>query len=394
MVLASALHYNNLNVMQKEEIIAIAVKVSEGSATKEEIGIYIQHIETFIVENPDWETINEETRQAIGAQLKKDIQKQIYKKRQLWPRIAVAAAIATIIFGSWFFNRSVPFVKSGEKISAENDIAPGRKGATLTLASGKKIRLSETASGEIAKEGGISVHRTVDGQLIYEISDSVTELPHKKNMHITNTLSTGKGETYIITLPDKSKVWLNTASSITYTTHLVQNGKRRVNLSGEAYFEIAKDRDHPFVVESNNQDVTVLGTHFNINSYGNKTSTTTTLLEGSIKVTSGSGNTLLIPGQQSVLSASGKLSVREVDTELAIAWTNNKFMFDGQTIQEIMKVVALWYDVEIVYEGEVPDDKFVGSVSRFEKISKVLQALEKTENVHFRVSGRKIYVSK
>ena len=394
MVLTGALHYNNRNVMRKEEIIAIAAKVSEGSATKEEMAIYIQHIETFVGENSDWEIIDEAARQAIGAQLKKNIRKHIHKKRHLWPRIAVAAAIASIIFGAWFFNPSVRFIKIGEEISAENDIAPGRQGATLTLANGKKIRLSETASGEIAREGGVSMRRTADGQLIYELSDSVTEVPHEKNMHITNTLSTGKGETYIVTLPDKSKVRLNSASSITYTTYPVQNGERRVNLSGEAYFEIAKDRDHPFVVESNNQDVTVLGTHFNINSYGNKTSTTTTLLEGSIKVTSGSGNALLVPGQQSILSASGNLSVRAVDTELAIAWTNNKFMFDGQTIQEIMKVVALWYDVEIVYEGEVPDDKFVGSVSRFEKISKVLQALEKTENVHFRVSGRKIYVSK
>jgi transmembrane sensor len=270
-----------------------------------------------------------------------------------------------------------------------NDIAPGKTGATLTLANGKKIRLTDVPMGEVAKESGISITKNVAGQLVYQIKGN----PGESNS--MNTLSTARGETYVVILPDQSKVWMNAASSLTYATSLNEHGIRKVKLDGEAYFEVAKDKVHPFIVETNGQQVEVLGTHFNISGYNDEESIKTTLLEGSVKVIANNNhNKVLKPGQQSSLSATGKLSVTEVDTKLFTAWKDNKFIFDNDDIKSVMRIVQRWYNVEVIYTGQLPDDNFGGKISRFSNVSSVLRILESTGGVHFKIEGRKIYVSK
>jgi transmembrane sensor len=373
--------------MHKEEIISIAVKVSEGTATSDEIAMYINHIDSFIKEYPEWESLDVENKQSIEAQLRSDIQAQIKKGQaklgfdRLWPRmIGIAAAVALVVFGVYFFNyRNDSY--SDSTVLAKHDATPGTVGATLTLANGKKIKLSDAANGEIAKEAGISVTKTADGQLVYQVVDTSDEL------NKTNTLSTAKGETYRVRLPDGSLVWLNAASSLTYSTNIIEDGFRTVVLTGEAYFEVSKDKAHPFIVKSKGQEVKVLGTRFNISSYTDDNNVKTTLLEGSVQV----NNMLLKPNEQSVLE-NHQIRVIPVDAEKIVAWKNGKFVFTSESIKSIMTKLSRWYNVEVIYNGNVDNEVFTGSMSRYDDISKILETISFTQAVHFKIEGRRITV--
>lgn len=382
--------------MQKEEFIDIANKVSEGLATDQEKQLFLFHLGTFAKQNSMWEKLVPEFRQQMEDEIKSNIRAQVFgederkfKTVKLWPRIvAVAAAVALVFFGVYFFNyRNDQHTDSN--VLTTQDVAPGTVGATLTLANGKKIKLSDAVNGEIAKEAGISVTKTTDGQLVYEIK-KITGNPTA-----INTLSTAKGETYILTLPDKSKVWLNAASSLTYSATLLERGVRRVKLEGEGYFEVAKDKAHPFVVESAGQKVEVLGTHFNINSYADEGATVTTLIEGSVRVMPSARNTaardiILKPNQQSSLS-NNQLIVGEANAN-AVAWINGKFRFYETPLQDIMKELARWYDVEVVYQDGIPDRKFTGGINRNVNASEAL-SLFQFSGIQFRIEGKKIIVS-
>lgn len=308
------------------------------------------------------------------------------KRRNLWITIPAAAAILVLIFTSvWYFSKESP---AAIEPAYSNDIPPGKIGATLTLGNGKKIKLTNTHNGRLANEGGVEISKSKDGQLVYKLQSGNS----KENS--LNTLSTGPGEAYQVLLPDGSSVWLNAESSLTYYTRLEENGKRLVKLSGEGYFEITKDKSHPFIVETLNQKVEVLGTHFNINSYKDEPNEKTTLLEGSVKVT-GINDQLgtLLPGQEAVLTAK-MLAIERADVELATAWKNDKFMFESASIGLVMRMIKRWYDVEVIYDGEPPSNKFGGSISRYENVSKVLEILEDTRKVHFKIEGRRIIVTK
>lgn len=307
-------------------------------------------------------------------------------KPKIWPWLVVAASIVLVMgFGSYFFlNKYMPLKHDANFVA---DIAPGKLGATLTLASGKRIHLSDALNGKLAEESGVAISKTEDGQIVYELKRAGA------GSGKMNSLSTAKGETYQLRLPDGSMVWLNAASSLTYAADLNGQGKRRVSLEGEAYFEIFKDKARPFVVESRGQEVEVLGTHFNINAYQDEGMVRTTLLEGRVRVRQGDAQQVLLPGTQAS-NASGRLSVDQVDTDLIVAWKNNNFIFDSQRIEAIMRMIGRWYNVDVVYVGAPPKDTFWGSVSRFDKVSKVLSALESTGQVHFRLQGKTIYVSR
>ncbi|WP_221452983.1 FecR family protein [Pedobacter cryoconitis] len=320
----------------------------------------------------------------ISAQLPSGMKKP-YK---LWPRIvAVAATVSLMVIGVYFFYYSKD--NDSNDVLVVNDVAPGGVGATLTLANGKQVKLSNAASGEIAREAGISVKKTAEGQLVYEIKET-TGGPDK-----FNTLTTAEGETYILTLPDKSKVWMNAASSLTYSSSLNEHGVRRVKLEGEAYFQITKDKLHPFVVESGGQEVEVLGTHFNINSYKDEHNTKTTLLEGSVKVRSAGGNRIILkPNQQAELDGD-QLNVKEVNAKYAIAWKDGYFMFNNENLETVMTRIARWYKVRIVFEDEeAKGGNYFGTISRYEEITKVLKMLSRTELITFKIEGNTIKINK
>jgi transmembrane sensor len=309
------------------------------------------------------------------------------RPHRIWLRIvAVAAAVAIVVSGIYFFNYSYHKTYT-DMTAAVYDIAPGKVGATLTLANGKKIRLSGAQKGEIAKEAGISVTKTVDGQLVYEIKEA------NSASNKINTLSTAKGETYILTLPDKSKVWLNAASSLTYSARLNERGLRKVRLEGEAYFEIAKDKAHPFVVEAAGQSLEVLGTHFNVNAYADESGIKTTLLEGSVRVAGDVENVTLKPGQQSLVSGNRGIDVKEVDVNDVIAWKNGKFRFDDTSLEDVMKQFARWYNVDVVYLDGISNRKFTGGINRNITAAEALSLLQ-FSNVKFKIEGKKIIVTK
>lgn len=321
------------------------------------------------------------------------LQPQQRRTLRLWPRLAVAAAVTVIAFGIWFYTDKIDSLRntfgSGQIIA--NDVAPGGVGATLTLANGEKIRLTDAGNGELARQAGVTVTKSASGEIIYEITSSAKVENHRGAI---NTLSTARGETYQLRLPDGSRVWLNAASSITYSANLLQLGKRKVTLQGEGYFEIAKDKAYPFVVESKGQQVEVLGTHFNVNAYGDEPVISTTLLEGSVKVSQADKEVILKPGQQA-LNEDHAFVVAEVDIDKAVAWKNGLFMFKSEKISEIMKKVQRWYDVDIVYnDGDIGALKFSGTISRYDHVSKLLDILETTGQVHFKIEGRKIIVMK
>lgn len=392
--------------MDSKAIAELFVRVQDGSATEQELAWFNQWYQQYegktrVYTQAELEQIREEMHRKLP------IQAIVPKQVKLWPRIAsIAATVTAIALGIWFFS---DLSRSDSKHGAmryTHDIKPGHNGATLTLANGKKIRLTDAANGQLAEEAGVQVSKSADGELIYEIKE------HKLGGSKINMLSTAKGETYKIILPDKSMVWLNASSSLTYyadlagpETHGTGNAGlvRRVKLEGEAYFEVAKmDRSGrvPFIVESKGQQVKVLGTHFNINSYADEDDVKTTLLEGSVYVAAKlngqnpkEGGVLLRPNQQAATTSRG-IKVKDVDVAIAVAWKDHKFMFESERIENIMKMIARWYNVDVVYKGAVPDDKFGGSVSRFENVAEVLKYLESTGSVHFKIEGRQIIVSK
>ncbi|PBI90901.1 fec operon regulator FecR [Flavobacterium sp. ACN2] len=313
----------------------------------------------------------------------------------LWPRIAAAASIV-LLFGAGIFY----FTKSEVRLEQENiqvvekpkEIAPGGNRGILTLSNGKQIVLSDISSKDIiAKEDQdeVTIKMDANGVITYVINPNADT--SEEDADSFNTLSTPTGGQYNIVLADGTKVFLNAVSSIKYPTQF--NGDQRiVELEGEAYFEVAKNKSKPFLVKSANQTIEVLGTHFNVHAYNNESVVKTTLLEGSVAVSSKNQKAILKPGQQSNISeSSSKIAVKEVDTEAAIAWKNGRFKFDNADLKSVMKQLERWYGIKVEYRGDVSDVRFNGGTFRNKNLSEVLKVLE-LSNIKFKVEGKTIIV--
>lgn len=333
----------------------------------------------------------------LATQLKTDNRDQIisipFYKRSAFIYLMVACLTLTVTGIATIFHKNYPDVKFPDLGLVAQDIPPGGHKATLTLADGKTITLNEAADGELAKEAGMVVRKAGNGQLVYEVSGQIDNAAAVTY----NTISTPKGGTYQIILPDGSIVWLNAASTLRFPTSFASQMERKIELSGEAYFEVAKDVQHPFKVLTTKQEVQVLGTHFNISSYSDDQLVKTTLFEGSVKVKNLQDTerevVILKPGQQSTITG-GATTVSTVDLNDVLAWKNGVFVFNDESLESIMKKVSRWYDVDVVYEGVDKNKLFGGSVSRFDHVSKVLRQLELTGGVHFKVEEGRIIVMK
>jgi len=299
---------------------------------------------------------------------------------------AAAAIIICLCSGAYFLLRSNQ--KPPQQAVANgpvNDALPGRNGAILTLSDGHKVLLDSMTNGVIATQGNMEV-KLQNGAVRY---NKVAEAAATSTIAY-NTMSTPKGRQYQLVLPDGSKVWLNAASSITYPTAFSGND-RKVTITGEAYFEVTNNKTRPFRVKANDMEVEVLGTHFNINSYSDEGSIKTTLLEGSVKVTNGSQPVFLRPGQQAQSAARINV-VSNPDIEQVMAWKNGLFNFEGADVKTVLRQLGRWYDVDVVFEGNIPDRKFGGEMSMDLNLSQVLKSLEKIE-VKFRIEGKKLIVT-
>lgn len=314
----------------------------------------------------------------------------VTNKKRLWKRLIAAASVTLIVSASLFLYQAAQ-LPGASKLVVNNDIAPGGNNAYLTLANGKKLLLRDAENGTLAKESGVTISKSADGQLVYTIDNIQEDAVHKGQY---NTIETPRGGQYQIVLPDGTRVWLNAASSLKYPVRF-SNSQRAVELIGEAYFEVAKDSSRPFVLNALDQVITVLGTHFNVNSYTEEKTRKTTLLEGAVRISStdGRNSALLKPGQE-YESADGKINVSDVNASESIAWKNGEFVFNDEPLESIMNKIARWYDVNIIYENIDPSIRFGGTVGRFTQVSKVLEKLQLTGGVGFRITGRNVTVTK
>ena len=378
--------------MEKEQFLSILTKHLKGDANPAEEKFLFAYYKLFMADQDVLLLLQDNEKEKLKLSIKSNIDAAIQpmatNRHHLWQRIFAAASIVLVVAGLALLytshdNRDV------SRASITAAIRPGTNAATLTLGNGKKIILSGAVNGHLAKEAGVSISKTKDGQIVYEIASGVA-----KETANYNVLSTANGEQYQVILPDQTKVWLNAASSIKYPASFSGLKKRTIILKGEAYFEVAKDKLHPFIVKTHTQEVKVLGTHFNINSYDDEPGVKTTLLEGAVHIgytADHDGNGVTIkPGQQ-VYNINGRMAVTEVIAGDAIAWKEGYFRFNNETMDVVMKKITRWYDVTISYnDPALKKQNVYGSLSRFSNINDVLKLLELTGTVKFKIEGKQI----
>lgn len=345
-------------------------------------------------EVPDqWLKLREDMRAGIEASIQRQepLAKPARVRLLSVYRWVAAAGIALLVCGSYFyFSQQSPSVDAA-KISGNthlqlNDVPPGGSKAVLTLADGSTIVLDSAKNGTLIRQGTVDISKPEDGQLAYN-----TGAPGAKEV-LYNVIATPRGGEYALQLADGSKVWINAASSLRFPTAF--NGdERRVELTGEAYFEVAGDPGKPFKVIVNGIEVAVLGTHFNINAYTDESSIRTTLVEGAVKVTGEHQSLLLSPGQQAQVDKAGEMIlIKKANLDVATAWKNGRFEFEDNSITSVMQQIQRWYNVAVVYDGKIPDIRFSGAISRQENVSKVLSMLELTHLVRFRMENNTIHI--
>ena len=380
--------------MEKTQLVSLAQKYLDGSATEQEIRLLHEWYDA--AGEDEIEMVFTRQEYESGEDIKKRVLTGLQRairpvKIMKW--VAAASVLGVITFGAatWLSlrhstDKQVARVQKTAG-SGNADILPGGNKARLMLEDSSVIVLDETNDGIIKKEEGIEISKE-KGLITYRA-------PHGTGNHgegPVNTLVTPRGGQYQLVLPDGTKVWLNASSSLKFPTSF--SGKeRKVVLTGEAYFEVAKNAAMPFEVAVRDMRVEVLGTHFNIMSYADEDAMNTTLLEGSVKVREGAVSNLLRPGEQASLNrTTKKISVSNVDTDRTIAWKNGLFLFEGATIESVMRQIARWYDVEVVYKGTY-SKHFRGMISRNVNISQALKMLELTSETHFKIDGKTITVT-
>lgn len=369
--------------MSDQEARELLAKYEAGQCTDFEKSLVEQWLFHFNQEPAGW---SDERLTAIQQEVWQQLPQRQVIQISWWPRIAVAASILLCLYIGSYFLLYRGSTKQTNVNSEAVSVLPGGDKATLTLGNGKQIILTAAKNGRLAAEGGAVIHKTADGNLVYQPTPS----DRVSNALMYNTVATPKGGQYHLILADGTGVWLNAASSVKYPTAFTGN-ERRVEITGEAYFEVAPDAGKPFRVTFSEQTVEVLGTHFNINTYTDEPKAKTTLLEGKIRLTKGTYTAMLSPGQEADLAANG-YQVKEADTEQAIAWKNGLFHFDNTDVKALMRQVARWYDIEVAYEGKPTDYRFAGELRRNTNLANVLQILEQG-GIHFRMKGRTLIVT-
>lgn len=308
--------------------------------------------------------------------------------RRMVRRMMAAAAVLLLLVGLfrlWRTYRAESPVPAPVVV-----VAPGGNRAVLTLAGGQKIILDSAAAGILAEQGNTHVQKLGDGQLAYEAGRKGGNTPAAP---LYNTLTTPRGGQYELTLPDGTKVWLDAASSLTYPTAFT-GGSRTVDMTGEAYFEVAHDKKHPFTVRVGGQTIQDIGTHFNVNAYTDEPAQVTTLLEGAVMV----GGHPLRPGEKATVTgatatgAGGVIVVAQGDPDQAVAWKNGLFHFTDAGLQTVMRQLSRWYNVDVTYEGNIPPRQFTGMIGRSLTLNQVLKGLAK-ERVHYQIDGNRLIIT-
>ncbi len=395
--------------MTDEEFRALAAKCEEGTASVAEQDRFDRAYQLLLKRHETWDSDLMGHEAVVKENIFKTLSSNANQYRQRKSRFkfykyaAAAALIFSIGVGSYFYyiaDGAVSVAKlNPEPTRYVNDIEPGSNKAILTLADGRTIDLKGDKNGIIIQADKLTYN---DGT---EIGTNLSSKNGGERTAKLNTISIPQGGQYQVQLADGTQVWLNAASSLTYPTNLNELRERKVTLKGEAYFEVAKDDKHPFIVETAFQQVGVLGTHFNVYAYEEEKVTKTTLLEGAVRISPISSNKedisvkpsiLLQPNQQSILVAgNAEFQVGEVDVEEAIAWQRGYFMFSNEPLESVMNKIARWYDVKVVFnDASLRKEVIYGTVSRSEKASGILKKLELTGELWFEIKDATIYVFK
>jgi transmembrane sensor len=323
-----------------------------------------------------WKRVAARTMEKEAAPVMAPV-RRIRAIRRWWAAAAILllAGIGTYFWATIPKDNATPIVEN-----RSSDIPAGREGAVLTLADGSQVSLDTIQNATIAQQGGVTA-RVVDGTLRYEGTG---------NEIMYNTVSTPKGRMYRVILPDGTIAWLNAASHIKYPSAF-SGAHRKVELKGEAYFEVAKDPIRPFFVKINETtSIEVLGTSFNVNAYSNEISINTTLLEGKVKVMAAANFRLLLPGRQALVE-NNYIKVIDADTDKVMAWKNGLFDFTDASFASMMRQLERWYDIEVVYENGIPDLALTGKISRDVTLQGLLKNLERM-GVHCQLKERKLIV--
>jgi hypothetical protein len=372
--------------MRQFEVKELLNKYRCGSINQQEMLL----LEAWYLEwKPGKEELDEEEMEAIKAEVWRNLSRQPEKKRRSNINYVLGAAAIICLIG--FFS---VFIFSSEDAvqvqSVKTDFPPGGNKALLSLSTGKKIVLTDSDNGIVGQEGDILIKKAEDGKIVYE------PLASKSNEVLYNTLTTPRGGQYQTVLSDGTKVWLNASSSLEFPVRFI-GSQRMVKIVGEAYFEVSHDKKRPFTVVCGNQEIQVLGTHFNVSSYPEDSGTATTLVNGSVQIKNIRSGMLkmLIPGQAAVIQkGSGGIDIFRANIDEALAWKQGYFIFDDQPITTIMKVMSRWYNVDIQYVNVDNTDRFGGTFSKSRNLSETLNNIEELGNVRFDLRPGKIIVKK
>ncbi|RZL40688.1 MAG: FecR family protein [Pedobacter sp.] len=313
------------------------------------------------------------------------------KAKNHYLNLAWAAIFVAVLFGGVFIylnKTNSTLLSNASRNFKKGPIKPGGNNAILTLADGTELILNQTADGQIANQSGVKVTKTKSGELVY------TFLPDSKPENIqNNTVSTPRGGQYHLVLVDGTEVWLNAASSITFPTAFVGND-RKVKVTGEVYFEVSKDKQKPFMVNTNQSEIKVLGTHFNVNAYEDEDYQKTTLLEGAIEIKKGNLTKLLSPGEQANISTvSETIKIKQIENlDAVIAWKNGYFQFLGSDLQSFMRQISRWYDTEVIYNGSIPVKEYTGKIPRNSHVDDLIKMLSYS-GIHCKVENNKITIN-
>lgn len=366
----------------EEYIALLARKYKEGNLSETErkdfLSWYGQIAED--LEEPESRK-SEETKARMLQQISSHIAGQDVPGQHIrkFPYRWMAAAAVLVIFSAvWFFLNKANEPKTDRIAVLKNAEAnPGMNSAYLTLSNGQKIDLSTINNGVITNLNGVSASKSKDNMLVYEASPVQTSNAGNK----LSVLRTPAGGQYEVILPDGTHVWLNAASTLSFPEQFGSN-ERRITLKGEAYFEVAHDATRPFRVNTSRQNIEVLGTHFNISAYDDEPRTLTTLLQGSVRVSSATKNMVIKPGEQAVSAERNDIRVQQANTRIALAWKNGMIAFEDASLRQIMRQVSRWYNIKVEFAGPENQEVFTGGVSRDSKLSSLLEIL-KANNIRF-----------
>ncbi|MCT1524501.1 FecR family protein [Sphingobacterium hotanense] len=372
---------------ERKKLQNLIKKYLSGQCTSEEAAIIEKWYAGYLdQQGPLFEVFDREsTKDAVWQEVSRKKGGKMHRLRR-WLPVAVAASLVMSLLAMYQFLLKPTFMSYENAASQSSEVAilPGTNSATLTTTDGKRIDLTPFEPGILEHGDGFEIKKEGEGMLVFDVSAD------KLSSTVYNTVETPKGGVYQVILPDGSKVWLNNESSITFPTQFGAT-ERMVTMTGEVYFEVVHDAKRPFKVMAPEQAIEVLGTKFNINAYPNEPSSKTTLIEGSVRIKGGSSIEVLKPGYAMITAKGGGDQVTVDNLRVVLAWKDGVFQFERVKLDVLIRQIARWYDVELVYVGNLPEDEFVGDIKRSEDIRKVLGILQ-DGGLDIRLEGRQLIV--